>query len=61
VICWIAGEAFATLPSYFIAGESEHSLAQKFQANLMLHGAEKTPYVAMFRVEGLLEWKHVAK
>ena len=46
-ICRIAGEAFATLPSYFIAGESERALAQKFQANLMLQGAEKTPYVAM--------------
>jgi len=46
-ICRIAGEAFTTLPSYFIAGESERALAQKFQANLMLQGAEKTPYVAM--------------
>jgi Xaa-Pro aminopeptidase len=35
------------LPSYFVAGESERALAQKFQANLMLQGAEKTPYVAM--------------
>ena len=46
-ICGIAGGAFAALPSYFIAGESERALAQKFQADLMLRGAEKTPYVAM--------------
>jgi Xaa-Pro dipeptidase len=46
-ICRIADEAFATLPSYFIAGASERALAQKFQADLMLRGAEKSPYVAM--------------
>jgi|SoiMethySBSTD1v2_1073268.scaffolds.fasta_scaffold03785_16 Xaa-Pro dipeptidase len=46
-ICRIADEAFAALPSYFVAGESERALAQKFQADLILRGAEKTPYVAM--------------
>ena len=46
-ICTIASEAFAALPGQFQKGDSERSLAQKFQADLMLRGAEKTPYVAM--------------
>lgn len=45
--CTIVCDAFDELPQQFSPGDSERAVAQKFQADIMLRGAEKTPYVAM--------------
>ena len=46
-ICQIVCDAYEHLPNLVQPDDSERAVAQKFQADLMLRGAEKTPYVAM--------------
>ncbi len=46
-VCTIVCDAFDNLPGLIASGDSERAVAQKFQMDIMLRGAEKTPYVAM--------------
>lgn len=46
-ICHIANDAFDRLPSLVKDGDTERDIVRKFQAELYLQGAEKTPYTAI--------------
>jgi Xaa-Pro aminopeptidase len=46
-ICALACDTFEALPGFFELGDSEHDLVRKFQADILLRGADKTPYTAI--------------
>ncbi len=46
-ICNIAGDAFDRLPQLAQPGDTERDVVRKFQAELILAGADKTPYTAI--------------
>jgi Xaa-Pro aminopeptidase len=46
-ICEIASDTFDALPDFFAPGDTEHDLVRKFQADILLRGADKTPYTAI--------------
>lgn len=46
-ICAIASDTFDALPGFFEAGDTEKKLVRKFQADMLLRGADKTPYTAI--------------
>ncbi len=46
-ICRIASDAFDALPAMIEAGDSEKEVVRKFQADLLLRGADKTPYTVI--------------
>ena len=46
-ICAIAADTFDALPGFFQAGDTESELVRKFQADILLRGADKTPYTAI--------------
>lgn len=46
-ICGVASDAFDRLPGLVEDGDTERDLVRKFQAELCLLGAEKTPYTAI--------------
>lgn len=46
-ICALACDTFDALPGFFELGDSEHDLVRKFQADILLRGADKTPYTAI--------------
>ncbi len=46
-ICQIAGDAFDRLPGLVRDGDTERDIVRKFQAELYLLGADKTPYTAI--------------
>lgn len=46
-ICRIASDSFDTLPGLVVPGDTEKDLVRKFQADILLHGADKTPYTSI--------------
>jgi len=46
-ICHIANDAFDRLPGLVADGDTERDIVRKFQAELYLLGADKTPYTAI--------------
>lgn len=46
-ICKLASDTFDALPGFFESGDSEKELVRKFQADILLRGADKTPYTAI--------------
>jgi Xaa-Pro aminopeptidase len=46
-ICQIANDAFDRLPGLVADGDTERDIVRKFQAELYLLGADKTPYTAI--------------
>ena len=46
-ICAIASDTFDALPGFFQVGDSESELVRKFQSDILLRGADKTPYTAI--------------
>jgi Xaa-Pro aminopeptidase len=46
-ICTLAADTFDALPGFFQIGETEKNLVRKFQADILLRGADKTPYTAI--------------
>lgn len=46
-ICQIASDTFDALPEFIEPGDTEKELIRKFQANILLRGADKTPYTAI--------------
>ncbi len=46
-ICQIASDTFDALPEFIQAGDNEKHLVRKFQADLLMRGADKTPYTAI--------------
>ena len=46
-ICQIASDTFDALPGFIQAGDNEKGLVRKFQADLLMRGADKTPYTAI--------------
>lgn len=46
-ICELASDTFDALPGFFNVGDTEKDLVRKFQADILLRGADKTPYTAI--------------
>jgi Xaa-Pro aminopeptidase len=46
-ICKIAADTFDALPGFLQIGETEKNLVRKFQSDILLRGADKTPYTAI--------------
>ncbi len=46
-ICQIVSDSFDALPGMVQPGDSERDVVGKFQADILLRGAEKTPYTAI--------------
>lgn len=46
-VCKLAADTFDALPGFFEIGETEKNLVRKFQADILLRGADKTPYTAI--------------
>ncbi len=46
-ICQIACDTFDALPGFLAPDDTEKDLVRKFQADLLLRGADKTPYTAI--------------
>ncbi len=46
-ICRIASDTFDALPGFFRVGDTESELVRKFQSDILLRGADKTPYTAI--------------
>jgi Xaa-Pro aminopeptidase len=46
-ICAIASDTFDALPGFFRVGDTESQLVRKFQSDILLRGADKTPYTAI--------------
>ena len=46
-MCQIAGDTFDALPGLLALGDSEKTIVRKFQADILLRGADKTPYVSI--------------
>ncbi len=51
-ICQIVSDAFGALPKMVKPGDTEADLVRKFQADILLRGAEKTPYTAIGSGQG---------
>lgn len=46
-ICRLASDTFDALPGFLRIGDSESELVRKFQSDILLRGADKTPYTAI--------------
>jgi Xaa-Pro aminopeptidase len=46
-ICQVVSDAFEALPALVSCGDTEADLVRKFQADILLRGADKTPYTAI--------------
>lgn len=46
-VCQIVADAFDALPGLLARGDTEKDLVRKFQADILLRGADKTPYTAI--------------
>jgi len=46
-VCKLAADTFDALPGFFEIGETEKNLVRKFQADILIRGADKTPYTAI--------------
>jgi Xaa-Pro dipeptidase len=46
-ICQIASDTFEALPGFIAPNDTEKDLVRKFQADLLMRGADKTPYTAI--------------
>ena len=46
-VCDLAADTFGALPGFFAMGDTENDLVRKFQADILLRGADKTPYTAI--------------
>ncbi|MDH3688394.1 MAG: Xaa-Pro peptidase family protein [Gammaproteobacteria bacterium] len=46
-ICQIASDTFDALPGFTAAGDTEKDLVRKFQSDILMRGADKTPYTAI--------------
>ncbi|GMQ96051.1 MAG: Xaa-Pro peptidase family protein [Gammaproteobacteria bacterium] len=46
-ICELASDTFDALPGFFDIGDTESDLVRKFQSDILLRGADKTPYTAI--------------
>jgi Xaa-Pro aminopeptidase len=46
-ICQIAGDSFDNMGALVRPGDTERDLVRKFQADLLLRGADKTPYTSI--------------
>ena len=46
-VCSLASDTFDALPGFFEPGDTESDLVRKFQADILLRGADKTPYTAI--------------
>lgn len=46
-ICQIASDTFDALPGFLSVGDTESELVRKFQSDILLRGADKTPYTAI--------------
>jgi Xaa-Pro aminopeptidase len=46
-ICQLASDTFDALPDFLEIGDTESDLVRKFQSDILLRGADKTPYTAI--------------
>ncbi|MBM3597078.1 MAG: aminopeptidase P family protein [Alphaproteobacteria bacterium] len=46
-MCQIAGDAFDNMGALVKSGDTERDLVRKFQADMLMRGADKTPYAAI--------------
>jgi Xaa-Pro aminopeptidase len=46
-ICRIVADAFDALPGYIQSGDTEKDVVRKFQADILLRGADKTPFTSI--------------
>ena len=46
-ICELASDTFDALPGFLEIGDTESDLVRKFQSDILLRGADKTPYTAI--------------
>jgi len=46
-ICALASDTFDALPGFLDIGDTESELVRKFQSDILLRGADKTPYTAI--------------
>ena len=46
-ICQLASDTFDALPGFLETGDTESDLVRKFQADILLRGADKTPYTVI--------------
>jgi Xaa-Pro aminopeptidase len=46
-ICQLASDTFDALPGFLEIGDTESDLVRKFQSDILLRGADKTPYTAI--------------
>lgn len=46
-ICRIVADAFDALPGYIQPGDTEKDVVRKFQADILLRGADKTPFTSI--------------
>lgn len=46
-VCRIASDTFDALPGFARVGDTERELVRKFQSDILLRGADKTPYTAI--------------
>jgi Xaa-Pro aminopeptidase len=51
-ICQIAADTFEALPGFIAPNDTEKDLVRKFQADLLMRGADKTPYTAIGSGQG---------
>ncbi|MFQ5759960.1 MAG: M24 family metallopeptidase [Acidiferrobacterales bacterium] len=51
-ICQIASDTFEALPGFIAPNDTEKDLVRKFQADLLMRGADKTPYTAIGSGQG---------
>lgn len=51
-MCQIAGDSFDNMGALVAPGDTERDLVRKFQADMLLRGADKTPYVAIGSGQG---------
>jgi Xaa-Pro aminopeptidase len=51
-ICQIASDTFEALPVFIAPNDTEKDLVRKFQADLLMRGADKTPYTAIGSGQG---------
>jgi len=46
-VCQLASDTFDALPGFLEIGDTESDLVRKFQSDILLRGADKTPYTAI--------------
>jgi len=46
-ICQLASDTFDALPDFLEIGDTESELVRKFQADILMRGADKTPYTVI--------------